>query len=117
MLWIDHPSYYGPDRRISEKRWRTFERRRENLAGPAPTLERAMMQLRLHVLDASGPSGTHDFGQRVISVAMLAEQHDEPEIADALNSLALMLSRWQGVDLRTHIYDQLGVIGAPHTVH
>lgn len=107
MLWVDHESYFGPDRRVRSS-LRIFERRRENCAGPPPPLGTALRKLRMRVLDASGPQ-REAFIASAQGVARLAEMQDEPETALALARLAHMAerARERGRDARAHLYDGL----------
>lgn len=103
MLWVDHANYFGPDRRRSKNGFRVLERRRENYAGPAPSLSIAMRQLRMHVIDARGASAPL-FINRVRGVALIARAHKEIQAAQALTALAEALSKSRGADVRQQIY-------------
>ncbi len=102
MLWIDCESYFGPDRRQSEG-LRLIERRRKDGASQPPPLSTALRQLRLRVLDARG-AGVAAFVNRVQGTALLAEMQNEPEVAEELNTLGLVLDRTSIEDARTNIY-------------
>jgi hypothetical protein len=118
MLWVDHSSYYGPDRRAAPPRFRLHERRRENLAAPPPTLDGALRQLRLYVLEAHGAFGLTAFAERANAVAALAEVRGEFDVAEILTRLANSITRGRDDDMRVYIYEQLDrLYGAMHTLH
>lgn len=102
MLWVDHANYFGPDRRVRKNGLRVLDRRRENYAGPTPSLSIAMRQLRMRVLDAQN-SDIILFAQRLRGVALLARAQNETATSAALNSLAEALPRSRG-DMRQQIY-------------
>jgi hypothetical protein len=106
MLWVDNDTYFGPDRRQHAAGLRLSERRRTDYTGAPPPLSKALLQLRLRVLDAQG-SGVHAFVNRVQGTALLAELHDEPEVAFELNNLGLALDRTCLQDARANIYKTL----------
>jgi len=101
MLWVDHASYFGPDRR-RKGGLRVLERRRENYAGPAPSLSIALRQLRMRVINAEGHN-TRDFIERLRGVALIARAHKEIATSNALASLADALGRSRG-DMRQQLY-------------
>lgn len=105
MLWVDNTSYFGPDRRC-KRTMRMLDRRRENYSGPAPSLSIAMRQLRMRVLDARG-RGANAFADRAHGVAILARMNDEPDVADALESLAMTAMRSGTADCRPSLYRAL----------
>lgn len=102
MLWVDHASYFGPDRRRMKSGLRVLERRRENYAGPTPSLSIAMRQLRMHVLDAEGANAPK-FAQRLRGVALIAQAHGEIATANMLNAMAEGMGRARG-DMRQQLY-------------
>jgi hypothetical protein len=106
MLWVDNTSYFGPDRRRKLSSFRMLERRRENYAGPAPSLSIAMRQLRMRVLDAQGAQAPL-FADRLRGVAQIARIHNEPGASNALNALATTLAGARGADIRQRLYDGL----------
>jgi hypothetical protein len=105
MLWVDNTSYFGPDRRC-KRTVRMLERRRENYAGPAPSLSIAMRQLRMRVLDAQGAAAPA-FADRLRGVAQIARIHNEPGTSNVLNALAASLAGARGADVRQRLYDGL----------
>lgn len=107
MLWVDHESYFGPDRRVRSS-LRIIERRRQNCAGPPPPLGTALRKLRMRVLDARGDQ-REAFIASTNGVARLAEMQGEPETAFALARLALLAERARehDRDVRTSLYDGL----------
>jgi hypothetical protein len=105
MLWVDNTSYFGPDRR-RKRMMRMLERRRENYAGPAPSLSIAMRQLRMRVLDAQGAQAA-PFAERLRGVAQIARIHNEPGASNVLNTLATTLAGARGADMRQKLYDGL----------
>lgn len=106
MLWVDHESYCGPDRRRHRAGLRMHERRRDNLASPPPPLSTAMRQLRLRVLDAHG-AGMDAFITRAHGVATLARAQGEHATAAALLSLATMAAHSRLSDVRPALYEAL----------
>ena len=106
MFWVDHQSYFGPDRRRVRGGLRLRERRRYDYAGPMPPLRTALRQLRMRVIEARGP-GAATFAERSNAVALLAEWSDEPEAACELSSLAVMAGRNQQTDMRPQMYASL----------
>ncbi|WP_158767230.1 hypothetical protein [Terricaulis silvestris] len=85
---------------------RMLERRRENYAGPAPSLSIAMRQLRMRVLDAQGAAAPA-FAERLRGVAQIARMHNEPGASNALNALSTTLTGARGADMRQKLYDGL----------
>lgn len=106
MFWVDHQSYFGPDRRRVRGGLRLRERRRYDCAGPTPPLRTALRQLRMRVIDARGP-GAGAFVERSTAVALLAEWSDEPDAACELSSLAVTAGRGADHDVRTALYEGL----------
>ena len=106
MLWVDHASYFGPDRRRKGGGLRIRERRRENLAGRPPALNVALRQLRMQVLEARGP-GLDRFIERAHSTAILAQENTELDAADALASLSVFAARNREKDVRPALYQGL----------
>jgi hypothetical protein len=106
MLWIDHDSYFGPDRRRKPSGLRMREQRRYNLAANPPSLPIAMRQLRLRVLDARGASAKA-FADRALATAVLAQMQHEMNASDALSSLARTAARGVDRDVRPALYEGL----------
>ncbi len=106
MLWVDNETYFGPDRRKTNRGMRWLDRRHENGAGAPPPLNTALRQLRLRVLDAQG-QGVSAFVDRVQGTATLAEMHNEPEVAYELGALSMTLNRTCLNDARSNIYKTL----------
>jgi len=106
MLWVDHDSYFGPDRRRKAAGMRMRERRRYDLAGLPPSLPIALRQLRMRVLDARGPAAVR-FADRAQATALLAQMNDEYEASDELSSLAMTAARGAERDVRPTLYDSL----------
>lgn len=106
MLWVDHTSYFGSNRRRKNAALRVRERRRHDYAQGAPSLSAALRQLRMHVLEARGPALT-GFIQRILGVTLLAEMQHEPDAAFMLSRLATQLGREPDRDMRPEIYDTL----------
>lgn len=80
-----------------------LERRRENYAGPAPSLSIAMRQLRMRVLDAHGATAPV-FAERLRGVAQIARLQNEPGVSNTLNQLASALDASRGADVRQKLY-------------
>jgi hypothetical protein len=106
MLWVDHESYFGPDRRRKHGGLRMRERRRYDYAANPPPVPTALRQLRMRVLDAAG-AGVNGFAARAQGVAQLAEMQHEPDAADALRAMARKVTHWAGQDVRQSLYDDL----------
>lgn len=105
MLWVDHPNYYGPDRRRGSA-LRLNERRRSNCAGDPPALDAALRQLRMHVIDAQG-QGLEHFIMRLEGAALLAAHNGERQVSLELSALSAGLRESGLEDLRFEIYDAL----------
>lgn len=105
MLWVDHRSYYGPDRRRKRGGIRLRERRRYNCASHPPPLGAALRQLRMHVIDAHGAAGVGAFADRTRAVALLAEAAGETDAAMELQRLSARLTPSR--DVRPAVYDAL----------
>lgn len=104
MLWIDHASYFGPDRRGKRTGLRVREHRRYDYAGQPPSLQIAMRQLRMHVIDARGERATA-FAERLKGVALIARMHNQLDVSDTLSRLAATVSHSpRGADVRNSIY-------------
>jgi hypothetical protein len=106
MLWVDHASYFGPDRRRKPGGMRIRERRRYDYAGPPPPLPTALRQLRMRILEANGP-GAAMLSERARGVAMLAVSHGEHDAAQALSSFAAAALRGRNADVRQSLYNEL----------
>jgi hypothetical protein len=111
MLWVDHASYFGPDRRRKPGGMRIRERRRYDYAGPPPPLPTALRQLRMHILEANGP-GAALLSERARGVAMLAGLHGEQDVARALASFAAVALRGRSSDVRQALYQELDRVHA-----
>ncbi|MFT3729219.1 MAG: hypothetical protein QM759_15460 [Terricaulis sp.] len=106
MLWVDQAKYYGPDRRVANA-FRLRDRRRENCAVSIPTLDNAVRQLRLQVIDVRGVGPQGMFMDRLRAVALLADNDGKAKSAQILNGLAHALETCAGKDMRPQIYEQL----------
>lgn len=106
MKWIDHPNYFGPDRRRAWFGVCMVDRRLDNFTGPPPPLSRAMRQLRQYVLDAHGER-LDIFITRVESTALLARMNNEPETSAALLRLAAVAYLGKCRDVRSDLIDML----------
>lgn len=116
MMWVDHPSYFGPDRRRKASGLRLRERRRANCAGAPPPLRGAITQLRLRALEAHGAS-IDPFIARAHNTALLAEMQGERQTARELASLSARLMRNRDADMRATIYQSLDRAHALLKVH
>lgn len=116
MLWIDHETYCGLDRRHRNRlRWR--ERRCVNLAASPPPLATALRQLQMHILDASGARADVFVG-RVQGVAALARMQGESDAADALLHVAEIAAHGRNTDVRATLYRALDRVHATlRTIH
>ncbi|WP_135211515.1 hypothetical protein [Vitreimonas flagellata] len=106
MMWVDQPSYFGPDRRRRAASLRIRERRRENLAGHPPALNVALRQLRMQIIEARGP-GLDRFIERAHSTSILAQENCEHDAADALSALSVYAARNRELDVRPALYQGL----------
>lgn len=106
MKWIDHPNYFGPDRRRAWFDVRVTERRCDDFAGLPPPLSTALRQLRQYVLDAHGER-LDMFITRVKSTALLARMNHEPEVSAVLLRLAAIAYLGKIRDLRPDLIDML----------
>lgn len=106
MLWVDQPNYYGPDRRVTNA-FRLRDRRRENRAEPVPSLDNAVRQLRLQVIDVRGIGPQAMFMDRLRAVALIANTHEQARSSSILCGLANALEKSAGKDMRPVIYEQL----------
>lgn len=106
MLWVDHESYFGPDRRRQPIGIRIRERRRYNCACNPPPLSTALRQLRMRVLEAEGARAAA-FANRVRGTALLAQMQGETNAANALSALAASATRGSSGDVRPSLYQGL----------
>ncbi|MGE0742659.1 MAG: hypothetical protein AB7O98_15070 [Hyphomonadaceae bacterium] len=114
MLWVDHTTYFGPDRRCVRS-MRLRERRRVDLASSPPTMNNAMRSLRMGVINARGV-GALAFAERTQGVSLLAQYSGEYETADGLASLAMTAMRGRDRDVRPSLYDGLDIVQAKRDV-
>lgn len=107
MKWIDHPNYFGPDRRRSRFAVRLLERRAENhyVCDPPP-LNTALRLLKQHVIEAHGDR-LDIFITRTESVALLARMNGEPGLSEALLRIAAVAAIGRGRDVRSDLIDML----------
>jgi hypothetical protein len=106
MLWVDQAKYYGPDRRVGSA-FRLRDRRRENAAAAMPTLDNAVRQLRLQVIDVRGMGQQAMFMDRLRAVALIADTSGKARSSQILSGLAHSLEKSAGQDMRPQIYEQL----------
>jgi hypothetical protein len=106
MLWVDQAKYYGPDRRVANG-FRLHDRRRENHADRMPSLDNAVRQLRLGVIDVRGVGPQSMFMDRLRAVSLIAETAGQKRSSQILNGLAGALEKSAGKDMRPQIYEQL----------
>lgn len=106
MLWVDHSSYFGPDRRRKPGGLRIRERRHYNYAGNAPPLNTALRQLRMRILEAQG-AGAAALSDRAQGVAMLASSYGEHDSAQELSAFAATALRGRNADVRPILYKDL----------
>ena len=106
MLWVDQAKYYGPDRRVANV-FRFPDRRRENLADRMPSLDNAVRQLRLQVIDVRGVGPQAMFMDRLRAVSIIADEKGQTRSSSILNGLAGALEKSGGKDMRPQIYEQL----------
>lgn len=111
MLWVDHQSYFGPDRRRKPGGMRIRERRCYDYAGRPPPLPTALRQLRMRILEAEG-AGAVALAARARGMATLAAMQHEPDAAQALTAFAAVAQRGAGYDVRQSLYDALDHVHA-----
>ena len=111
MLWVDHASYFGPDRRRKPGGMRIRERRRYNYAGNPPPLPTALRQLRMRILEAQG-AGAAMLSDRARGVAMLAATSGEQDAALALSIFAATALRGRNTEVRQSLYQELDRVHA-----
>ncbi|MBK6704626.1 MAG: hypothetical protein IPG56_13340 [Caulobacteraceae bacterium] len=111
MLWVDHSSYFGPDRRRKPGGMRIRERRRYDYAGNAPPLNTALRQLRMRIIEAQGP-GAAALSDRAQGVAMLAVSYGEHDAAHELSAFAAVALRGRNGDVRPALYKELDRVHA-----
>lgn len=111
MLWVDHASYFGPDRRRKPGGMRIRERRRYDYAGPQPPLPTALRQLRMRIIEAQG-QGAATLSDRARGVAMLAVSYGEHDAAQALSSFAATAMRGRNTEVRQSLYKELDRVHA-----
>lgn len=105
--WVDLANYFGPNRRGQSKLFHLRERRREDLSGPAPSLNIALRKLRLQVFIASPGSNAAMFAERVAAVAIIAAQSDAFEVQLGLEAMASRILARPHVDWRLLLYREL----------
>lgn len=91
MSWVDHPSYFGPDRRKRAVGFRLWERRRVSYLSEPPTMAAGLRRLRLHLIDATGDEALAKYAAEVHIIALLARRRGRPDIAAVLDELHLNL--------------------------
>ncbi len=106
MKWVDHPNYFGPDRRRAWFDLRVVERRHDNFTIAPPPLSTAMRQLRQYVIDANGER-LAIFITRVESTALLARMNNEPEVSASLLRLSAVAYLGKSRDVRPDLIDML----------
>lgn len=105
--WIDHASYFGPNRRRPSKAFLIRERRCEDLSGPAPPLNVALRRLRLHVFEATPGRHAAAFAERVFGASIIAGQSDALDVQLQLEDLARRILSQPQRDWRSAIYRDL----------
>lgn len=111
MLWVDHESYFGPDRRRKLGGLRVRERRRHDCAGHARPLNTTLRQLRMRILEARGPAAAA-LSDRALAVANLAAAQGEHEAAHELSVFAATALRGRNSDVRPTLYRVLDQVHA-----
>lgn len=111
MLWVDHESYFGPNRRRKLGGLRIRERRRYDYAGDPPPLNTALRQLRMRILEAHG-QGAVMLSDRARAVATLAIAHGELDAARELSAFAAAAARGRTADVRQSLYKDLDRVHA-----
>ena len=106
MLWVDHETYFGPDRRRKHG-LRIHDRRNANLAGPPPPLRTALRRFRMSILESGRELSA--FIQHADGLVLLARLQDEPEAAEILASVSGIARRGSqsGRDVRASLYNAL----------
>lgn len=109
--WVDHEDYFGPNRRRLSALMRLRERRHDDLAGPAPSLNVALRKLKLHVFNATPGRKACAFAERALGTAMIAAQVDALTVQVALEDLASQILARSDRDWRSEIYRELDRLG------
>lgn len=104
MRWVDMKGYIGPDRRKARSGLRLLNRRKDDLAGPAPSVNTALRQLRVKVFETNTPEGMREFIERCRAVAILANDSNERPVANVIMDMARKLEKVNGQDVRDKIY-------------
>lgn len=105
--WIDLGNYFGPNRRGPSKVFRVRERRREDLSGPAPSLNVALRKLKLRIMNASPGPNAAMFAEYVLGVSIIAAEANAPEVQLELESVASRILARPHVDWRPALYREL----------
>ena len=103
--YVHCPSRVGRDRRVRAAVKRLFDRRRVDAAELSPSLEVALRQLSMHVLDLDLQG--EGFEDRVRATQALAESRGEAEIAQRLAELAELLRDVPGATVSDAAEDHL----------
>ena len=72
-----------------------------------PSLDNAVRQLRLQVIDVRGVGPQAMFMDRLRSVSLIADANGQKRSASILSALASALEKSAGQDMRPQIYEQL----------
>jgi hypothetical protein len=104
LRWVDHPNYFGPDRRTGAFSHYILERREHNGAGAPPRLELALRALSIRFLEAADPKTRALFRDRLTATALLADAVNERAISDILHVLVDEFDRMGASD---HLQSEL----------
>lgn len=91
MAWVDHETYFGPDRRQSRMGLRLINRRQFNHAGEPLSLAAAGRRLTVWSLDVESRQRAVHVAQPLLGMAALLRLHRRNDIAERLGRLALRI--------------------------
>jgi hypothetical protein len=96
-LWVDHPSYFGPDRRQREGR-RLVSRRRQNLAGDPPALRTALRRLLLQAQAMTAHNDLAVIERRAGALQLVADEAGAAVVRTLMQDLAAAWVSTAGLD-------------------
>jgi hypothetical protein len=87
MSWVDHKSYFGPDRRAAKRGLRLIERRREDTADEPLSLAAAARRLNVWSIDAESPAKAARLSAPLSGMAALLRYHYVYGLAERVDFL------------------------------
>lgn len=85
MSWVDHKSYFGPDRRQPKRGFRLSERRREAVADEPLSMATAARRLNVWSMDAETPAKAATLSAPLAGMAALLRYHRDHELAERID--------------------------------